>query len=222
MTLWYERPLRGSVARVREPQQHKAAPVFLLLHGWTGDERVMEPFTQALPSGLWVAFRAPFPSPRGGYSWLPKVPEGGSQVVHFQPALDYLGRWLQELREAYPWADWRRKHWVGFSQGAGTILVWGLHHPTEVQSLSVLAGFLPRGAEPLLAQRPLAGKPVFVAHGTQDPIIPIQRARQMVAALEQSAAQVTYCEDQVAHKVSASCLRRWRAFWAQVEGSHEA
>ncbi len=216
---WTTVPLEGSVARVREPSQREAAPVFLLLHGWTGDETVMEPFTRHLPVGLWVAFRAPFPAPapRGGFSWLPEIPQGGSWVAHFQPALDRLRGWLAELRERYPWADWSRKHWVGFSQGAGTILVWGLHYPREVQSLSVLAGFLPRGAEAFLARQPLLGVPIFIAHGTQDPLIGIERARRMAEALERSGARVTYCEDEVGHKVGVPCLRRWRIFWGEVE-----
>ncbi len=215
MTAWHIVPLEGSLARVREPG-HAAAPVFLLLHGWTGDETVMEPFTRALPEGLWVAFRAPFSASRGGYSWLPEIPQGGSRAQQYAIPLRHLAGWLAELQERFPQADWSHKHWIGFSQGAGTILMWALHHPGEVRSLSVLAGFLPRGAEPLLADAPLQGIPTFVAHGTEDAIIPIGRARQMVAGLRQAGAQVTYCEDAVGHKVSAKCLRQWKQFWKEV------
>ncbi len=215
MTPWQTVPLSHSLARVREPD-HAEAPVFLLLHGWTGNEKVMEPFTHALPDGLWVLFRAPFPAPSQGYSWLPELPQGGSRLPHYQPALQHLRTWLDELRGLFPRADWSRKHWIGFSQGGGTILAWGLHYPQEVRSLSVLAGFLPKGGEALLERQPLLGVPVFIAHGTEDGLIPINRARGMAAALEESGARVTYCEESVGHKVGAGCLRRWKQFWKEV------
>jgi phospholipase/carboxylesterase len=55
-------------------------------------------------------------------------------------------------------------------------------------------------------RKPLAGKKVFVAHGTQDQMIPLDRARASIALLEQAGAQVIYCEDEVGHKLSLNCL----------------
>ena len=215
MTPWQTVPLNGSLARIREPNQ-AGAPVFLLLHGWTGDETVMEPFTHALPDGLWVLFRAPFPAPRKGYSWLPELPQGGSRFPDYRPAVEHLQAWLAELRARFPQADWARQHWIGFSQGGGTILAWALHHPQGIRSLSVLAGFLPRGAEPYVERQLLLGVPIFIAHGTQDPLIPVARAQRMAALLEAHGARVTYCEEAVGHKVGAGCLRRWKQFWKEV------
>jgi phospholipase/carboxylesterase len=70
----------------------------------------------------------------------------------------------------------------------------------------VLAGFMPSGLEESISKKPLAGKNVFVAHGTQDQMVPIDRARASMALLEQAGARVTYCEDEVGHKLSANCL----------------
>jgi predicted esterase len=66
--------------------------------------------------------------------------------------------------------------------------------------------------EELVAKRPLDGKPFFVAHGTLDEMVPVERARQSIAVLEQAGAQVTYCEAEVAHRVSADCLRALKSF----------
>lgn len=217
MSDWHTVPLSGSLARVRAPEQ-TGTPVFLLLHGWTGDEKAMEPFTHALPAGLWVLFRAPYPAPSQGYSWLAEIPRDGTRLEHFQPAIAHLRTWLTELQRHFPQADWQRQHWVGFSQGGAAILAWGLHHPQGIRSLSVLSGFLPRGGTPYLERQVLLGRPVFIAHGTQDSLIPVERARHMAEVLEKSGAQVTYCEDAVGHKVSADCLRRWKQFWQEVEG----
>jgi len=70
-----------------------------------------------------------------------------------------------------------------------------------------LAGFVPMGSDELILKKPLTGKNIFVAHGTQDQMIPIELARASMKLLEQAGAQVTYCEDEVGHKLSANCLR---------------
>jgi predicted esterase len=80
-------------------------------------------------------------------------------------------------------------------------------HPHRIRKMGVLAGFVPAGLEKLILQKPLAGKNIFVAHGTQDQMIPIDRARASMALLEQAGAQITYCEDEVGHKLSVNCLR---------------
>ena len=36
-------------------------------------------------------------------------------------------------------------------------------------------------------------------------MIPLDRARASMALLEQAGAQVTYCEDDVGHKLGANC-----------------
>jgi phospholipase/carboxylesterase len=66
----------------------------------------------------------------------------------------------------------------------------------------------------MVSSRPLEGKPYFVAHGTRDEMVRIDRARESIATLEQAGAKVTYCEDNVGHKVSATCLRALAAFFA--------
>ena len=64
-----------------------------------------------------------------------------------------------------------------------------------------------------LARRVMAGKPFFVAHGTQDKLVPVERARASIELLEQAGAQVTFCEAEVGHKVSLECLHGLEAFW---------
>jgi predicted esterase len=44
--------------------------------------------------------------------------------------------------------------------------------------------------------------------------VPVGRARASVALLEQAGAQVTYCEDEVGHKVSIPCLHGLKKFFA--------
>ena len=104
---------------------------------------------------------------------------------------------------------------IGFSQGAAMSNLLAFLYPQRIRKTGILAGFVPSGLDELVAQRPLAGKPFFVAHGTNDETVPIDRARASIEVLEQAGAQVTYCEDEVGHKVSLNCLKALRSFLAE-------
>jgi predicted esterase len=104
---------------------------------------------------------------------------------------------------------------MGFSQGAAMSNLLAFLHPERIRKTGILAGFVPSGLDELVARRPLAGKPFFVAHGTKDETVPVDRARSSIEILEQAGAQVTYCEDEVGHKVSLNCLRALKDFLAK-------
>jgi len=103
---------------------------------------------------------------------------------------------------------------MGFSQGGALTNTLALLHPERIGRPAVLAGFVPSGAEPLVQGRPLDGKSFFVAHGTLDETVKIEYARQSVELLESAGADVTFCEDEVGHKVSARCLHALEDFFA--------
>jgi phospholipase/carboxylesterase len=105
---------------------------------------------------------------------------------------------------------------MGFSQGAAMCSLLAVLYPERVRKVGILAGFVPSGLEELVSQRPLQGKPFFVAHGTKDQTVTIERARDSIEILEQAGAQVTYCEDDVGHKVSATCLRALKSFFTDA------
>ncbi len=218
---WHTLALQDTVVRVRPPRDSlQPQALFVLLHGWTGDETVMTPFAAAAPEdALVLSFRAPFPTRniRGGYSWIDRQPTTTPFAFsEYQPAFAHLSKWLHEIGHHYPAIPWRNQHWIGFSQGASVVAAYALQYPQGIRSLALLAGFLPAGAEALIAQRPLVGKQAFVAHGVQDPIVAIRYGREVRDLLAQAGAEVTYCEDDVGHKVSARCQRGLQAFYQQV------
>jgi predicted esterase len=103
---------------------------------------------------------------------------------------------------------------MGFSQGAAMASLLAFLYPARVRKVGILAGFVPAGLDELTAQRPVAGKPFLVIHGTKDQTVPVERARASIGLLEQAGAQVTYCEEAVGHKVSVTCLRALKKFFA--------
>ncbi len=66
---------------------------------------------------------------------------------------------------------------AGFSQGCAMALHTGLRHKTKLAGIMALSGYLPL-AGTLGAQGTEANKttPIFMAHGTQDPVVVIDRA----------------------------------------------
>jgi predicted esterase len=89
-------------------------------------------------------------------------------------------------------------------------------YPQRIRKTGILAGFVPGGLEELVSERPLKDKPFFVAHGTKDEMVPINRARASIKILEEAGANVTYCEDEVGHKLSITCLRALKNFFADT------
>lgn len=204
------------VLRVRRPPGRGPHPVLLLVHGWTGDENSMGIFASRLPAdALLIAPRGLHAAPSGGFSWHPPKPAPWT-VVDFRPSVEALLSLLTPTN--FPEGDFSRLSLVGFSQGAALIYTFALLHPERVRSLAGLAGFMPQDAERLVAARPLQGMPAFVAHGTLDEQVPVAGARRAVAILEAAGADVSYCEDEVGHKLSLTCFKSLQAFFKDPTG----
>lgn len=209
----YIRHINGWTVRQQSPESAGPHPTILLLHGWTGDEDSMWVFAPRLSkNAILLAPRGLYKAPGGGYGWHLHTHNQFPWVDDFQNAIESLLELLTENN--FPQADLRAIHLVGFSQGAALAYALALQHPAMVANLVGLSGFLPQGAAALARNRPLLGKRVFIAHGTLDDQVPVTMARQAVEILEQAGAQVSYCEDHVGHKLSASCFRGLENFFA--------
>jgi phospholipase/carboxylesterase len=199
--------------RVREAASQPAR-LLLLIHGYTGDENSMWVFARDLPSHFWtIAPRAPHPSELSGYSWRPlqRGTFGRPSLEELTPQAEALIR-LIDAYQASAGIEAPDFDVMGFSQGAAMSTVLAFLYPQRVRKIGILAGFVPNGLEEYAAKRPLEGKSVFVAHGTQDETVPIDRARASMEVLEQAGAKIIYCEDEVGHKVSLNCMRALRSY----------
>lgn len=202
--------------RIR-PAVGTPARVMLMLHGWTGDENSMWVFGRDLPPQyLLLAPRAPHAAQPSGYSWRPLVEgtHGRPSAEMMRPSADSLIRLVDEYCAAVG-VDASQFDVMGFSQGAVMTNLLALLYPQRILRAGILAGFVPGGVESLVAARPLEAKPFFIAHGTQDELVPIERARQSITALEAAGARVTYCEAEVGHRVSADCMRALKQFFQE-------
>lgn len=199
--------------RMRESTQPSPRPL-LMLHGLTGDENSMWVFARDLPKNYWIiAPRAPHTTEPFGYSWRTVQPGtfGRPSFDQLLPAAEALIRLVDEY-QASAGIDSSVIDVMGFSQGAALSGVLAFLYPQRIRKIGILAGFVPSGVDEYLQNRPLDGKNIFVAHGTKDETVPVDRARASMEILERAGAEITYCEDEVGHKVSLNCVRALRSY----------
>lgn len=91
---------------------------------------------------------------------------------------------------------------AGFSQGCAMALMTGLRHAEKLAGIVGLSGYLPLAAT-LAAERHAAnhGTPIFLAHGSADPVVVLPRATATRDALQALGYNVDWHEYPMAHSV---------------------
>lgn len=92
---------------------------------------------------------------------------------------------------------------AGFSQGGAIALQTALRHPRELGGILALSTYLTL-QESLPAEKTAANArmPIFMAHGTQDPVIPLALARGSRDKLQEQGYQVEWREYPMPHSVN--------------------
>jgi phospholipase/carboxylesterase len=106
---------------------------------------------------------------------------------------------------------------AGFSQGGAIVLQAGLRHAERLAGIMALSCYLPI-ASTVAAERSAANQsiPIFMAHGSYDDVIPIQRAQQSRAALEKLGYNVEWHDYPMPHSVCAPEIADISAFLSRV------
>lgn len=189
---------------------------FMLLHGWSGDERSMWSLEPVLPEGaLAVSVRAPYPLASGGFQWTSQGPVRDHTLEAFRPAAARLARLVDEIVAEYGLSPETLVP-VGFSQGAAAAFALSIGLSARPRAMVILAGFLPGGTWP-----DLSGLRLYWGHGVQDEFVPLGRAREAVERLRGHGAEVTFCQADVGHKLGLECtrgLRSWLEGVATLQG----
>lgn len=120
-----------------------------------------------------------------------------------------LEAWIEHEKEAGVPAE--RIVVAGFSQGGAIALVTGLEHEARLAGILALSCYHPlphRIAPSEESRRP----PIFMAHGTQDPVVPIALAEMTLARLREQGHDPEWHRYPMPHSVSAEEVRdvaRW-------------
>jgi phospholipase/carboxylesterase len=91
---------------------------------------------------------------------------------------------------------------AGFSQGCAMTLLTGLRYPQRLAGLLGLSGYVPLSGTTAAEASPAnQDVPIFLAHGRVDPVIPLARALESRARLEQLGYPIEWHEYAMPHSV---------------------
>ena len=193
------------VARPPRAAGAEPHPALVLLHGRGANELDLLPLADALDPRLFVvAVRAPLTLAQG-FEWYRLLEIGRAEPTSFAAGFDALQRFLADLPRRYP-IDPARIFTLGFSQGSVMAGSTFLARPDAVAGTIMLSGYLPLSQGIPIDESSLAGRPVFVGHGTADPLIPIQWGRQVRDFFSRVGAHLTYHEYPITHYVDTDEL----------------
>ena len=108
---------------------------------------------------------------------------------------------------------------AGFSQGGAIALQTGLRHPERIAGIMALSTYLPI-AEKFPAEASVANRdvPIYMAHGSYDPIVPLARAEESRALLQSFGYAVQWREFPMPHSVCAEEVAEIGAWLSKVLG----
>jgi phospholipase/carboxylesterase len=95
---------------------------------------------------------------------------------------------------------------VGFSQGCALALLTGLQHAQPLAGIVGLSGFLPGLAAAADSHAANARTPVFLAHGTQDAVVPLHAGEKTRDLLQSRGHPVEWHAYPMGHSVCAEEL----------------
>jgi phospholipase/carboxylesterase len=141
--------------------------------------------------------------------------EGPQDEVGIRESALLLERLIE--RERQRGSDYGRIVVAGFSQGGAIALHTALRFPTRLAGLIALSTWLPLAqafreevaAVPGAVSRDL---PIFMAHGSYDPVLPVELGKVSKEALEHAGFTVEWHEYPMAHAVCPEeiiALRQW-------------
>ena len=106
---------------------------------------------------------------------------------------------------------------AGFSQGCAMALHTGLRYKQRLAGIVALSGYLPL-ADSVVHERSQANAdtPIFMAHGTQDPVVLIDRAESSRTALSAMGYTVQWKTYAMAHSVNPEELADISRFLREV------
>ena len=188
-------------------------PTVLALHGWGASAHDLLGLAPVLHGGQALVLcpqgEVAFEVAPGmaGFGWWPISPNRGIDPEAFGRAAASLRRFLDQACQRYP-IDPRKIVAMGFSQGGVMATDLVLREPARFAGLIALSTWLPDvGAPPCSEPEALKNLPVLLMHGSRDPMIPLELARQARQKLLSLGMNVHYREHEMQHEISPEALQ---------------
>jgi phospholipase/carboxylesterase len=182
-------------------------PTILTLHGRGANAFDLLGLAPYLCGGqfLIICPQAPLETPIGpeavGYAWYDSSKGGVPDINGMLESRKALQEFLDDCLAHYP-IDPTRLAVLGFSQGGVMAYSLALTEPERFAGLAALSTWLPRELTPRLTiSAAVQSLPALVQHGTQDPQIEVDRARDSVARLRELKVPLTFKEYDMGHEI---------------------
>ncbi len=200
------------VHRIVEPLRPAAGgtgrhPALILLHGRGSNEEDLLGLAPYLSDQLFViAPRAPYPFAwGGGYAWYDVLQVGQPEPAMFLESYRKIVQLIADAKAGYP-IDPARIYIGGFSMGTIMSFAVTLANPELIAGVLGNSGLITEQKELPYQWNGMKGKPVFLAHGIHDEVIPVGFARRARELLLAAGADLSYHEYPMAHQISEESL----------------
>lgn len=191
----------------KEPKIKSAKPpVIILMHGVGSNEKDLFSFANQLPdSFLVISLRAPIKLGNDSYGWYHLSFENGKPIgnpIEAEASRLMIIDFINNLKNKHTFNE-KRVYLCGFSQGSIMAYSVGLTVPEKIKGIAVMSGRLLEEVKPLVATKEkLKNLKVFISHGTNDGVLPINNAREANTYLKQLGVNASYHEYPEAHTIS--------------------
>lgn len=193
---------------VRLPKAQVDNPVLLLLlHGYGSNEQDLFEFAPDLPDDLLIiSARAPIKLDYGGYAWytinFSADQNRFSDITEGITARELLADFIDNLQQTYHF-DTDKSMIMGFSQGAILSYALALTYPKKIKNILAISGYINKDLV-LLSDNLSSLKKLnfFCSHGTLDPVIPVDWARNSATYLQANHLNFQCKEYNAGHTVS--------------------
>lgn len=207
-------PLTALVRRpqLTGPAPAQGSPTLVMIHGRganEGDIYELVPFVDRRV--LVVAPRGPMQvddNPRGSWCWSVQKSDGQPDPAILEESVRKLSALILQLSDLTGVkVDPTQVYIGGFSQGGLLSLEMAAQYPDLLAGILPQSGFSSPEAAQKLRAGSFRGKPAWVAHGTRDPILPVEKGRQVKEILEAGGVEVSYKEYNFGHVTSPESRR---------------
>lgn len=172
----------------------------------------MWPFKRCVPDNAnIITVQAPHADPIGGFSWWNIDSAHVREEVEL--ALSQLNTFIAHAIEHYRISNAARIAF-GFSQGAGLLSLVAQRQPKRLSAIALLAGFVIESEQVLVPAKEGKLPAIFIAHGSEDQTVTIEKAREGCALLKSRGFEVHMVEDKVTHKIGTQGMRELQAWVA--------
>nr|WP_301290210.1 alpha/beta hydrolase-fold protein [Paenibacillus sp. 1781tsa1] len=208
------------IHEVRLPNHYNSDqryPVIFALHGMGSDEQDMLRLMEPLQSDfIIVAIRGPIVQ-GSGYAYFQIKSIGNPIRELYDASVLGLQQLIVDLSAKYA-IDPTRRYIAGFSQGAIMAMTLSLIMGDAIKGIVAMSGYIPQFVKDEYKLQPDSELSVFISHGDQDHLFPLQLGEDNANFFRQHTHHVTYVPYNGGHQVTPDLYQQFQQ-WLRTDAN---